>query len=248
MAERPLSRREIATLAGVDRDTVDARLGDLEVSLAARGIRLVASDDRVELVTAPEAGRLIAPLRRGRRDPAVAGGPRDAGDRRLPPAGHEGRRRADPRRRLRLHAARPPPPAADRGARAGRDPGPAVSSTGPASSSSSASGSPASTSCRRSTPRSRPASRRRQRCQRGPMRRPRLLDRRSRRARRGPGRGLMAPERLQKVLAAAGVASRREAERPDRRRPGHGRWTGGDARRIGRSRSGPHRRRRAAGR
>ncbi len=59
VAERPLSRREIATLAGVDRDTVDARIGDLEVSLAARGIRLVASDDRIELVTASEAGRLI---------------------------------------------------------------------------------------------------------------------------------------------------------------------------------------------
>ena len=60
VAERPLSRREIATLSGVDRATVDARLGDLEVSLAARGIRLVASGDRVELVTAPDAGALIA--------------------------------------------------------------------------------------------------------------------------------------------------------------------------------------------
>ena len=60
VAERPLSRREVATLAGVDRSTVDARLGDLEVSLAARGIRVVLSGDRVELVTAPEAGALIA--------------------------------------------------------------------------------------------------------------------------------------------------------------------------------------------
>lgn len=60
VAERPLGRREIATLAGVDRDTVDARLGDLEVSLAGRGIRLVASGDRVELATAPEAGALVA--------------------------------------------------------------------------------------------------------------------------------------------------------------------------------------------
>lgn len=60
VAERPLSRREIATLAGVDRDTVDACLGDLEVSLADRGIRLLVSGDRVELATAPEAGRLIA--------------------------------------------------------------------------------------------------------------------------------------------------------------------------------------------
>jgi segregation and condensation protein B len=60
VAERPLSRREIAAVAGVDRATVDARLGDLEVSLAARGIRLLASDDRVELVTAPDAGPLVA--------------------------------------------------------------------------------------------------------------------------------------------------------------------------------------------
>jgi segregation and condensation protein B len=60
VAERPLSRREIATLSGVDRAAVDARLGDLEVSLASRGIRLVLSGDRVELVTAPDAGALIA--------------------------------------------------------------------------------------------------------------------------------------------------------------------------------------------
>ena len=59
VAERPLSRREIGTLAGVDRETVDARIGDLEVSLGARGIRLVLSGERVQLATAPEAGRLI---------------------------------------------------------------------------------------------------------------------------------------------------------------------------------------------
>lgn len=60
VAERPLSRREIAGLAGVDHATVDARLGDLEVSLRDRGIRLVGSGDRVELATAPDAGPLIA--------------------------------------------------------------------------------------------------------------------------------------------------------------------------------------------
>jgi segregation and condensation protein B len=60
VAERPLTRREIATLAGVDRQTVDARLGDLEVTLRDRGIRLLVSDDRVELATAPEAGALVA--------------------------------------------------------------------------------------------------------------------------------------------------------------------------------------------
>ena len=60
VAERPLSRVEIARLAGVDREIVDERLGDLEVSLASRGIRLLLSGDRVELATAPEAGALVA--------------------------------------------------------------------------------------------------------------------------------------------------------------------------------------------
>ena len=60
VAERPLVRREIARFAGVDPDVVDARLGDLEVALARRGIRLVTSGERVELATAPEAGALIA--------------------------------------------------------------------------------------------------------------------------------------------------------------------------------------------
>jgi segregation and condensation protein B len=60
VAERPLTRREIAAVAGVDRATVDDRLGDLEVALADRGVRLVLSGDRVELVTAPDAGALIA--------------------------------------------------------------------------------------------------------------------------------------------------------------------------------------------
>jgi segregation and condensation protein B len=60
VAERPLARAEIARIAGVDRDTVDGRLGDLEMSLAGRGIRLVLSGDRVELATAPEAGVLVA--------------------------------------------------------------------------------------------------------------------------------------------------------------------------------------------
>ena len=60
VTERPLTRREIAMLAGVDRAAVDARLGDLEASLAGRGVRLISSGDRVELVTAPDAGALIA--------------------------------------------------------------------------------------------------------------------------------------------------------------------------------------------
>jgi len=60
VAERPLSRREIAALAGTDRETVDARLGDLEVSLRDRGVTLVLDGDRVELATAAEGGALVA--------------------------------------------------------------------------------------------------------------------------------------------------------------------------------------------
>src|SRR4051812_28438357 len=60
VAEKPLTRREIGALAGMDRATVDARLGDLEVSLRDRGIRLIIDGDRVELATAPEGGALVA--------------------------------------------------------------------------------------------------------------------------------------------------------------------------------------------
>ncbi len=60
VAERPLSRREIATLSGAPPETIDARLGDLEVQLRERGIRLLTAGDRVRLSTAPEAGALIA--------------------------------------------------------------------------------------------------------------------------------------------------------------------------------------------
>jgi chromosome segregation and condensation protein ScpB len=60
VAEKPLARREIAALAGVDRETVDARLGDLEVALQTRGVRLLAAGDHVQLVTSPDAGALIA--------------------------------------------------------------------------------------------------------------------------------------------------------------------------------------------
>jgi len=60
VAERPLTRRAIATLSGVDRETVDARLGDLEIVLKERGIRVLAAGDSVQLATAPEAGALIA--------------------------------------------------------------------------------------------------------------------------------------------------------------------------------------------
>jgi segregation and condensation protein B len=60
VAERPLSRKELAQLTGLSADDIDALLGDLEVALRARGIRLTAVGERVQLTTAPEAGALIA--------------------------------------------------------------------------------------------------------------------------------------------------------------------------------------------
>ena len=140
MAERPLSRREIAALAGTDRATVDERLGDLEVALRERGVRLLIDGDRVELATAPEGGALVA---RYVGADAI----------RLSPASLEtlaivayrqpvtqGRDRADPRRRLGLHrphAAASPP---DRRARPVRGARPAVPVRHRASTSSSGSG------------------------------------------------------------------------------------------------------------
>jgi segregation and condensation protein B len=59
VAERPLSRREISTITAASSETVDARLGDLQVALASRGLRVVVDGERVALATAPEAGRLI---------------------------------------------------------------------------------------------------------------------------------------------------------------------------------------------
>src|SRR4029078_2913386 len=56
VAERPRTTREIATLAGVDLETVDARLGDLEVSLGDRGIRLIVDGDRIARSDAPAGG------------------------------------------------------------------------------------------------------------------------------------------------------------------------------------------------
>jgi segregation and condensation protein B len=60
VAERPLSRRELGSLTGLRAEEVNALLGDLEVSLRDRGIRLTAVGERVQLTTAPEAGALIA--------------------------------------------------------------------------------------------------------------------------------------------------------------------------------------------
>jgi len=59
VAERPLARRELGAITGASAGTINARLGDLQVALASRGIRLVVDGERVALATAPEAGLLI---------------------------------------------------------------------------------------------------------------------------------------------------------------------------------------------
>jgi segregation and condensation protein B len=59
VAERPLSRRELGAITGASPETIDGRLGDLQVVLASRGLRLIIDGERVALATAPEAGRLI---------------------------------------------------------------------------------------------------------------------------------------------------------------------------------------------
>jgi segregation and condensation protein B len=59
VAERPLSRHELGAITGASPETIDGRLGDLQVVLASRGLRLIVDGERVALATAPEAGRLI---------------------------------------------------------------------------------------------------------------------------------------------------------------------------------------------
>ena len=60
VAERPLSRPELRSLAHLSAEELDERLGDLEMQLRDRGIRLVVSGEQVMLGTSPESGQLIA--------------------------------------------------------------------------------------------------------------------------------------------------------------------------------------------
>lgn len=60
VAERPLTRAELRSVARLSEEEVDERLGDLEMQLRERGIRLITSGEQVMLGTAPESGPLIA--------------------------------------------------------------------------------------------------------------------------------------------------------------------------------------------
>jgi len=60
VAERPLSRAELRSVARLSAEEIDERLGDLEVQLRDRGIRLMSNGETVMLGTSPESGALIA--------------------------------------------------------------------------------------------------------------------------------------------------------------------------------------------
>jgi segregation and condensation protein B len=60
VAEKPLTRAELRSVARLSAEALDERLGDLEIQLRDRGIRLVVSGEQVMLGTAPDSGPLIA--------------------------------------------------------------------------------------------------------------------------------------------------------------------------------------------
>ena len=232
-------RRRAAARRARDRGARRRRSGDRRRSArrprgdAAASAASASSSpgDRVELATAPEAGALIA---RYVGADAV----------RLSPAALETLAivayrqpvtqvgdRADPRRRLRLHDPGAAPSPARRRARPLRRARPADP-----------------VRHRLRVPRAvrpdeprRPAAARRRRRRAagrgGRRRRAEERDRPRRRADRSRTR-LMPPERLQKVLAAAGVARRRAQRGAHRGGPGHGRRPAGDDRPAGRRRAG----------
>ena len=113
VAEKPLSRAEIARLAGVDRETVDERLGDLEV--VAGGPRdppgprpATAWSSRRRPRRGPRSPATSARMRSGSRPAALETLAIVAYRQPITKAGD----RAHPRRGLRLHgprAAAPPP-------------------------------------------------------------------------------------------------------------------------------------------
>ena len=186
-------------LAGVPRLQAEAALavaGGAPRRTTSGGIRLQRNDDAWQLVTAPEVGRAAGCLRGARGGAPLAGRARGVGGRGLPPAVHPRRRRARPRRRLRLRD-----PLADASAAGGRA---------------------------RPARHARPARAVRDHLHLPRALRPDLAGRPSaalqrRRAAHCPDgagcRSPMASERLQKLIARAGLASRRAGRGAHRRRP-----------------------------
>ena len=212
------------------------------------GLRARPGRRRLPLPEPPRPGALRRAVRaRGPVGPAVGGGARDAGDRRLQAADLAGPGGRHPRRRRRRRDAHA---AAARLHRRGRPATPARARpccSAPRRRSSSGSGSTRSTTCRRSAefvpgadvvealeqglrvdPADEPAD--------DVRRRPTPA---SRRASPSDARTALTagePRRLQKVLARAGLGSRRVVRGPDRRRPGDGQRRGRRARPPGRPR------------
>ena len=89
VAERPLSRARARRVCGIDADDASMRSWATSRSRCATAASgSCCSGERVQLATAPESGRLIARYVGADGVPALAGRARDAGHRRLPPAGH----------------------------------------------------------------------------------------------------------------------------------------------------------------
>ena len=222
IAERPLTTAELAELGGVPRLQAEAALTALAERLDRGRARHPAPAQRRRVAARHGArGRRAAGRLRGARGGApLAGGARGAGRGRLSPALHARRRRARPRRRLGLRhplAAASAPGGRARAARHARPADPVRDDL--------------------HVPRAlRPDL----------ARRPAAALERGRAAHRADRAepSPMASERLQKLIARAGLASRRGAEQLDRRRPRPRQRRGGPARRLGRPGSRPDRGRR----
>lgn len=59
----PIEKTELGKILDIDTETVSKTIIELRETLVGRGIRLIETNDAVELVTAPEAGELIEALR-----------------------------------------------------------------------------------------------------------------------------------------------------------------------------------------
>ena len=158
VASEALSIKELAKLTGAEQSEVTVALQRIDEEFAHRGIVLREIAGRLSLRQRARRARGGRGVPAAAEDQPLAGRARDARDRRVHAAGHQGRDRGDPRRPRRLgdrDAGRPALPRPSPGAKtspAGR------CSTRRPPSSSKRSGCGRSTSCRRSTSTARPRS------------------------------------------------------------------------------------------
>ncbi len=121
VSAEPVSAMQLATTLEVSVAAVEEGLKALEGELQSRGLRLQRHGGRVQLTTAPE----MAFPRPGGDQPPEPGRPRDAGDRRLPAAGHAALSGVGARRQQRRGDQEFAEQGADSGSRTGGRAGPA---------------------------------------------------------------------------------------------------------------------------